>query len=139
MAKEFIEQFKNNPAGLQKALGKLYQSALNQMLDAEMDDHLGRDRYERKKGNSNTRNGYRQKPVQSEVGELGIRVPRDRKGTFEPIVVPNGGSITEQLEETILRIRTSPIQLNLPAVSNCVAVIDRAGRWGVVVFSGARR
>lgn len=104
MAKEFIKQFKNNPAGLQKALGKLYQSALNQMLDAEMDDHLGRDRYERKEGNSNTRNGYRQKPVQSEVGELGIRVPRDRKGTFEPIVVPNGGSITEQLEETILRL-----------------------------------
>jgi putative transposase len=74
------------PDGLLKQLTKtVLETALNQ----EMTEHLGHDKHSRA-GNQagNVRNGIRPKTVLTEgSGQVGIEVPRDRAGTFEPQIV----------------------------------------------------
>ena len=74
------------PEGLLKQLTKVVlETALNQ----EMTEHLGHDK-RAPAGNEagNVRNGARPKTVLTEsTGEVGIEVPRDRAGTFEPQIV----------------------------------------------------
>jgi putative transposase len=54
-----------------------------------MADHLGYGPHERAgRGSGNSRNGAYDKTVVTEIGEVGLRIPRDRQGTFEPTVVP---------------------------------------------------
>lgn len=60
------------------------------MLEAELDTHLGYEKHEVKaRMTPNSRNGKSKKTVVSEYGEQEIRVPRDRTGEFEPVVVQN--------------------------------------------------
>jgi transposase-like protein len=74
------------PDGLLKALTK---TVIETALDEEMSDHLGYDKHEplgQNRGNS--RNGKRTKTVLTDAcGEVEVDVPRDRDGTFEPVVV----------------------------------------------------
>ena len=56
------------------------------MMEAEMDDHLGYESYERS-DNDNYRNGTKKKTVRSNYGEFQIDVPQDRQSSFEPKVV----------------------------------------------------
>ena len=51
-----------------------------------MQAHLGYDRYERN-ASENARNGSFKKNLTTENGQLELEVPRDRKGSFEPVVV----------------------------------------------------
>src|SRR5438477_9510138 len=74
----------------------LMKSALERMLDTEMDVHLGRKKIaalsadQAQAGTStpgNRRNGHSPKTVRGEAGELTLDTPRDRKGTFEPQLI----------------------------------------------------
>lgn len=56
------------------------------MKEAEMDEHLGYESYERS-DNGNYRNGTKKKKVRSNYGEFEIDVPQDRNSSFEPQVV----------------------------------------------------
>ena len=49
-----------------------------------MADHLGYERYERGRREGNARNGFYDKTVTTDIGEVDLREPRDRQGTFEP-------------------------------------------------------
>jgi putative transposase len=75
---------------LSAALRGLMKSALQRMLDAEMDAHLARKDprlpFEPPAPN-NRRNGRSKKTVHGELGEIDVLVPRDRDGTFEPVIV----------------------------------------------------
>lgn len=71
---------------VQDALKDLLGGTLEEMLQAEMAEHLGYEEYERT-DSDNARNGKKQKTVRSKYGEIGIDVPQDRKSTFEPKVV----------------------------------------------------
>ena len=71
---------------VQEALKDLLGGTLEEMLQAEMTDHLGYEEYERTE-NENARNGIKSKSVRSKYGELDIDVPQDRKSSFEPKVV----------------------------------------------------
>ena len=71
---------------VQDALKDLLGGTLEEMLQAEMTDHLGYEEYERT-DNENARNGTKSKSVRSKYGELEIEVPQDRKSSFEPKVV----------------------------------------------------
>ncbi len=53
-----------------------------------MSEHLGYEPYERGRREGNARNGAYDKRVTTEIGEVDLRVPRDRAGTFEPATVP---------------------------------------------------
>jgi putative transposase len=72
--------------GLLKRLTKLL---VEKALDAEMAQHLGHAKHEPVANPAgNTRNGRSKKTLKGEFGELPIEVPRDRHGTFEPLLIP---------------------------------------------------
>lgn len=75
---------------LNSLLRGLMKSALQRMLDAEMDCHLAHKDaplpFEPPAPN-NRKNGHSKKTVQGELGEIPIRIPRDRDGTFEPRII----------------------------------------------------
>jgi putative transposase len=76
----------------------LMKSALEQMLDTEMDVYLGRktvaalpaDNVQSSDSSApkNRRNGRSKKTVSGEVGDITLDTPRDRNGTFEPLLIP---------------------------------------------------
>ena len=68
---------------------RLLKDVIQQLLEAEMDEELGREKYQRSSNNDNKnyRNGYSKKNIDSSFGELELDVPRDRKSEFEPVVV----------------------------------------------------
>lgn len=74
------------PGGL---LAGLTKTVLESALDGELTEHLGYDPYDPSGHHSgNSRNGTRKKTVLTEVGPVELEVPRDRAGTFEPVIVP---------------------------------------------------
>jgi len=89
--------------GKEGILAKLFANTMEQMLEAELRDHLGYDRYEVEGRNSgNNRNGHYDKKLRTSNGDVKIQVPRDRNGSFEPQIVPKYGKNTNELEEKIL-------------------------------------
>lgn len=83
---------------IQAKLKRLFAGTIEQMLEAEMDEHLG---YEKNSvagnNNGNSRNGYGKKTITSDYGECEISVPRDRNGEFEPKLLKK-----DRLEQTKL-------------------------------------
>ena len=73
-------------------------------LDAEMDEHLGYDRYDTKeKETDDSRNGHSSKTLRTSFGDMPIQVPRDRKGEFDPVILKkNQTSISQDVEEKII-------------------------------------
>ena len=73
------------PGGL---LAELTKRVLEAGLEAEMSEHLGYEPYDPVGHHSgNSRNGIRSKTVITDVGPIEIDAPRDRAGTFEPVIV----------------------------------------------------
>ena len=71
---------------IQDALKYLLGGTIKEMMEAEMDDHLGYQKSERS-DSDDYRNGYKSKRVNSSYGSMDIDVPQDRKSTFEPQIV----------------------------------------------------
>jgi transposase-like protein len=70
---------------IKQLTGRILQRA----LEAEMTEHLGYEKHSNAGDNSgNSRNGHREKTVLRENQSATIAVPRDREGTFEPVIVP---------------------------------------------------
>jgi putative transposase len=69
-------------------LTEMMRHVLQTGLEVEMAEHLGYEPHERGRGSGNTRNGAYGKTVTTEIGEVDLRMPRDRQGTFEPVTVP---------------------------------------------------
>ena len=67
---------------IQDALKDLLGGTIKEMMEAEMDDHLGYEKSERS-DNDDYRNGYKRKRVNSSYGTMEIEVPQDRKSTFQ--------------------------------------------------------
>lgn len=69
-------------------LQQLTKRFLEAVLDAEMDEHLGYGKHDPTgRDGGNSRNGKRSKTLLTEVGPVGIEVPRDRDGSFTPAIV----------------------------------------------------
>jgi putative transposase len=84
-------------------LQKLKGALMERMLEAEMTEHLGFERNAAEgRGTGNSRNGHTPKTVTTESGPVGIRVPRDRAGTFEPQLVPKHVRRLEGFDEKVL-------------------------------------
>ncbi len=70
-------------------LTAMVRQVLQTGLEVELEDHLGYEPYDPAGRNSgNSRNGSTPKTVSTEVGDVELRMPRDRNGTFEPVTVP---------------------------------------------------
>ncbi|WP_256832138.1 IS256 family transposase [Paenibacillus sp. Pae15] len=89
----------------QNALRDLFAETIQEMLEAEMDTHLGYEKHEVKaKATPNSRNGKSKKTVVSEYGEQEIQVPRDRLSEFEPLVVKKHQSNVTGIEDQIVAL-----------------------------------
>ena len=87
---------------IQEKLKRLFAGTIEQMLEAEMDEHLGYEKNSAVGNNSgNSRNGYGKKTIISDYGECEIAVPRDRKGEFEPRVLAKRQTRTDEIEQKI--------------------------------------
>src|SRR5512133_660107 len=81
--------------GKEGIFARLFANTLEQMLQAELTEHLGYEPHEAKGRNSgNNRNGSYQRKIRTSEGESTIQVPRDRNGTFAPIILPKGSTST---------------------------------------------
>jgi len=86
-------------------LAQLTKLVVESALEGELTDHLGYDKHER--GGStdgNSRNGTRSKTVLSKAGPVQIDVPRDRAGTFEPVVVAKRQRRLGSIEDIVLSL-----------------------------------
>ena len=86
---------------IQDALKDLLGGTIENMLEAEMDNHLGYAPYERS-DNEDARNGKKQKTIRSKYGEMEIDVPQDRDGSFEPKVVKKRQKDISSIEDKII-------------------------------------
>lgn len=90
-------------AEVQSLLKNLFKGTIEEMLEAEMDEHLGYEKHSITGNNSgNSRNGYNTKTIQSQLGKTQLRVPRDRNGQFEPQVIKKHQTKTDDLEQQII-------------------------------------
>jgi putative transposase len=98
----FFKQFKT-AADLEDFFRDLYKEGVQQMLQAEMDGHLGYEKHSPEGFRTgNSRNGTSPKTLKTSVGDVPIEVPRDRNSEFEPIVVPKYQTISEKIENAII-------------------------------------
>ena len=84
IAKMLIEEYQPQSAqDIQEALKDLLGDTMEELLKAELDEHLDYE-YGEKPLSLNTRNGTSKKTVRSSYGNIDLNIPRDREGTFEP-------------------------------------------------------
>ena len=86
---------------IQDALKDLLGGTIKEMMEAEMDDHLGYEKSERS-DSDDYRNGYKTKRVNSSYGSMEIEVPQDRKSTFEPQVVKKRQKDISDIDQKII-------------------------------------
>ncbi len=86
---------------IQEALKDLLGGTIKEMMEAEMDDHLGYGKSQRS-DNDDYRNGYKKKQVNSSYGSMEIAVPQDRKSTFEPQVVKKRQKDISDIDQKII-------------------------------------
>ncbi|MET7988885.1 transposase [Streptomyces sp. NPDC005281] len=89
-------------------LPELAQHLMQAALEAEMDEHLaaeaGRAGGRGSRSGGNTRNGYRNKKVMTEVGTVTVQIPRDRLGTFQPRMLPKYSRRTGALDDLVISL-----------------------------------
>ena len=91
--------------GREGIFARLFATTMEEMLEAELSEHVGYEKYEARGRNSgNSRNGSYQKKVRTSAGDTIVEIPRDRNGSFKPGLIENYNSNTNELEEKILSL-----------------------------------
>lgn len=94
-----------NQEKLNDLLCKLMQTALNELLESELTAFLGYDPYERDGWNSgNSRNGAYYRKINTQFGEIEVKVPRDRNGNFIQHTLPPYKQHNDALETTVIKL-----------------------------------
>jgi len=113
--RELIKENKfNNTTEIMTAIKDMFKDVLQEVMEAELDTQLGYDRQERRMTESanndenamskNYRNGYSKKNVKTQLGEVEINVPRDRKGEYEPQIIEKYQRNADGMEEKVLAL-----------------------------------
>ena len=105
-ALELINEIRKQPGSLFEMIRadvkKSVSRYMSELMDVELTDFLGRERYERIEGKCNHRNGsYPRKYTLKSIGQVSVRVPRDRNGEFETQVIPRSRQYEDALREDI--------------------------------------
>jgi len=101
---DFAKQFKNGEE-LDGFLKELFVRGTEQILNAELDSHLGYDKHSKRGNNSgNSRNGTNKKRLKSEFGDIDINVPRDRNSSFDPQILPKRSCMRTGVEKLIISL-----------------------------------
>lgn len=103
LPKDFFKQFKSKEQ-FQEFFQEMFKQGVNQMLQAELDDHLGYEKHSPEgRGSGNSRNGYSSKRIKSEkLSDVLLSIPRDRNATFEPQLIPKHQRMSDQIEQSII-------------------------------------
>ena len=89
--------------GKDGAIKKLLGKSIEQMLESELTEHLGYDKYSPiGKNSGNSRNGKTQKTLKNDNGEIEITVPRDRNSKFDPVIVKKYEKTIGPIEDKII-------------------------------------
>lgn len=89
--------------GTDGAIKKLLKNAIEGMLDAELTEQLGYERYSPSGRNSgNSRNGKTRKTLKNDNGQIEITVPRDRNSEFDPVIVKKYDRTIGPIEDKII-------------------------------------
>lgn len=92
-------------ADLQAALKDLLGGTIQEMLETELDEHLGYEKSEQTElPKTNYRNGHKPKTLKSSAGEIEIDVPHDRNAEFEPKIVPKYKTNISEIEQKIINM-----------------------------------
>jgi transposase-like protein len=105
LIEELLEVYGSSPEavlGEKGLLMDLKKRIVEKALAGELTHHLGYPAGEKPEGVENHRNGYSSKRLLMEDGVMKIEVPRDRAGSFEPVLVPKGRSRFEGFDERII-------------------------------------
>lgn len=86
---------------IQNALKDLLGGTIKEMMETEMENHLGYEKSERS-DQDDYRNGYKSKRINSSYGSMDIQVPQDRKSTFEPQVVKKRQKDISDIDQKII-------------------------------------
>ena len=104
LAQAIVDQYQpKSVEDMQDALKDIFGPMFEAMLKGEMNSHLGYSNNERgEKDTPNRRNGYSKKTLKTTAGDVEIDVPRDREGSFEPLVVPKRKRDVSAIENKVL-------------------------------------
>jgi putative transposase len=103
LPKDFFKQFKTKEE-FHSFFNNLFKRGVEEMLQAELDAHLGYTKYAREGINSgNSRNGAYSKKLKTEsLGDMVLNIPRDRNSEYSPHLIPKGQRMSDKLEEAII-------------------------------------
>lgn len=96
---------------IQEALKDLLGGTIKNIMEAEMEEHLGYERGQRSES-LNSRSGYKNKKVRGHYGELNLSVPQDRESSFEPKIVPKRQKEISQIDEKIIAMYARGLTTN---------------------------
>ena len=109
MLKECVNsQELTSTAEIMESMKELFSDVIQQVKEAELEAKLGYEKSERLGSSSsvnsskNYRNGYSKKTVKTQIGEIDVKVPRDRKGEYEPQIIEKYNRNADGMEEKIL-------------------------------------
>lgn len=109
--KEFVNSQKfTSTTEVMEAMKKMFADVLQKVMESELDEKLGYEKSERTSNDGeaavskNYRNGYSRKTVKSQLGEVPVRIPRDRNGEYEPKIIEKYDRNTDGMEEKILSL-----------------------------------
>jgi len=102
LAKELAKECKS-VEDVHDLLKELFKGTIEEILEAEMDDHLGYGKHNVSGNNSgNSRNGYSKKTLKTKMGKTELTVPRDRNGQFDPKIIRKYETTANELEDQIV-------------------------------------
>ena len=102
-------------ADIQEALKDLLGGTIKEMMEAEMDEHLGYEKSQRS-DSDDARNGYKSKQIITSYGGMEIEVPQDRKSTFEPKIVKKRQKDISEIDQKIISMYAKGIlPIRVPA------------------------
>ena len=88
---------------VQEKLRDLFKDTLQEVFEAEMDEHLGYEKHDTAGINSgNNRNGYSKKNVKTTFGKTELEIPRDRNGGLYLKLLKKYQSTSKQLEDQVI-------------------------------------
>ena len=109
LMKQYVQsQHFTSTSEIMQAMKEMFRDVIQTAMEVEMDEELGRERCQRSQAPEgkprNYRNGYSKKTVKTQLGEIDIKVPRDRNGAFEPQIISKYDRNADGMEEKILSL-----------------------------------
>jgi transposase-like protein len=111
LMKEYVNSQKfSSTTEIMLAMKEMFKDVLQQVMECELDNKLGYEKSERvsengeKEVSKNYRNGYSQKIIKSQLGEVQVKIPRDRNGEYEPQIIEKYSRNADGMEDKILSL-----------------------------------